>query len=84
MLVKKIVCGLNEPPRPRQIRSLRAIFLMARLPLLFQGGDFASQRFTLNSSTSGGLKLDSSQPEVQFEISDFGFEMQDSSNFKIL
>ena len=32
---------LNQPPRPRQIRCLRAIFLMARPPLLCQGGEFA-------------------------------------------
>jgi len=27
------------------------------------------------------LRLDWAKPGVQFEISDFGFEMQDSSNF---
>ena len=40
VLIKQIH-RLNEPPRPCQIRRLRDFFLMARRPLLIQGGDFA-------------------------------------------
>src|SRR5437867_11805680 len=63
VLVKKINCGLNEPPRPRQIRCLRDIFidgaatppflrlraiaLALRVP---RRGISHSQRLTLNSS----------------------------------
>src|SRR6266516_4793939 len=32
--------GLNEPPRPRLLKE-RGYFLMARPPLLCQGGDFS-------------------------------------------
>ena len=41
VLIKKIYSWLNEPPRPRRIRCLREILLMARPPLLRQGGDYA-------------------------------------------
>src|SRR5437867_7580257 len=50
--------GLNEPPRPRQTRSLRVIFLDgAATPPSPRRGLFASQRFILNSSTTGTLTL---------------------------
>src|SRR5437773_2827161 len=50
--------SLDEPPRPRQTRCLRAIFLDgAATPPLPRRGVFASYRFVLNSSTSGALKL---------------------------
>src|SRR5437867_6498737 len=35
-----IIGGLNQPPRPRELRSLREIFLIAQPPLLIQGGEF--------------------------------------------
>src|SRR5262249_43664067 len=38
VLVKKINCGLNEPPRPRQIRCLRDIFYCAATPPLPRRG----------------------------------------------
>src|SRR6266567_1747277 len=38
---KKLFWSLNEPPRPR-LSLEREFFLMARPPLLCQGGDFAS------------------------------------------
>src|SRR5439155_18590321 len=50
--------SLNEPPRPRQTRCLRAIFLDgAATPPLSRRGVLASYRFVLNSSTSGALKF---------------------------
>src|SRR6266516_847404 len=50
--------SLDEPPRPRQTRCLRAIFLDgAATPPLPRRGVFASYRFVLNSSTSGALKF---------------------------
>src|SRR5438552_7565282 len=48
--------SLDEPPRPRQTRCLRAVFLDgAATPPLPRRGVFASYRFVLNSSTSGAL-----------------------------
>src|SRR6266568_6707115 len=38
---EKLFWSLNEPPRPR-LSLEREFFLMARPPLLCQGGDFAS------------------------------------------
>src|SRR5439155_4146216 len=50
--------SLDEPPRPRQTRCLRAIFLDgAATPPLPRRGVFASYRFILNSSTSGALNF---------------------------
>src|SRR5437867_1606486 len=35
-----IIGGLNQPPRLRELRLLREIFLIAQPPLLIQGGEF--------------------------------------------
>src|SRR3989442_13451680 len=51
--------SLNEPPRPRQTRCLRAIFFTARPPLLCQGEFSLRIGSFLNSSTSGSLNLGS-------------------------
>ena len=47
VLIKKMN-HLNEPPRPRQLRWLRSFRLMARPPLLRQGGDLA--RLSIHSN----------------------------------
>ena len=74
-------CGLRPPVRANKVPSGHFLDGAATLPFPRRG--LRSPRFSLNSGSSGGLKLDCLRCPVQSEISDFGFEMQDSSNFEM-
>src|SRR6266702_8238470 len=56
LVPKKLFWSLNEPPRPR-LSLEREFFLMARPPLLCQGGEFAPPKRSarLNAYISQGV-----------------------------
>ena len=64
---EKLFWSLNEPPRPRLSKE-RGYFLMARPPLLCQGGEFASSQLRQQSNAYNFTALCSRNQNLSSEL----------------
>src|SRR5881409_3776544 len=72
---------LNEPPRPRLQRN-GTTYLMARPPLLCQGGDFAFPAGCPRTPVSSGRLVDNAQASLQGGVAERFRKYREASAYR--